>query len=380
MQKISSIIGQIVGTVAMASPILVQADMVLSKDATAEQIYQYFRQQHPSHVEDCFPDLELVAGPGALSPKEEGGNPTWRRAVIALDASGSMAGQAGGQVKMRAATEAVTRFVASLPEEVEIGLVVFGHEGTNDEDGKAKSCEGVKTLVPARVGAAEEISEALDTVEPTGWTPLATAIETAGRGLAREAEEGAQVVFVVSDGEETCGGDPVEAARSLHASGAHAIVNVIGFDLPAGERARLAEVAKVSGGVYLDAANGDEVMDALQRHNAWIKDRYDHTVDNVRAKVANGTNSFVAKNEAAKCVADIQNAEYSEVSDWIRDLRAQGHSSKAYMDFRELVISDHKDSKDLLDGYRAEIDARADKANLDIEETIVPPGLPLERR
>ena len=373
MQGISGILGLIAASVAMSSPLLVWADSILSDNGAAEQIYQDFRQQHPSQVASCFPELDLVDGPGALSQGQQGRNPGWLRGVVALDASGSMAGQVGGEVKMQAATDAVTRFVKSLPDDAEVGLVVFGHEGTNNESGKAESCAGVDTLVPVGPGMAETVADALDGIGPAGWTPLATAIEAAGNALAPEAEQGEQVVFIVSDGEETCDGDPVAAARALHTSGTRAIVNVIGFDLQAQDRAMLAEVAEVGGGVYLDAANGHEIMNALQRHNEWIKERFDHNVEAVRAQTANSTSSLVAKSEAAKCVADIQNAEYSLVSDWVGDLRERGVSSETFMTFREMVISDHRKSREMLEAYRTSIDALADKADRAIKKTIIPP-------
>lgn len=374
MQSIPRIFGLVAGSIAMLFPFLGQADTVLSESASAEQIYQHFRQQHPSQVEACFPELDLVDGPGPLAWGAEGEGPGWLRAVIAVDASGSMAGQAGGEVKMQAATDAVTRFVQSLPGKAEIGLVVFGHKGSNDESGKAVSCAGVETLLPVGPDAAGAVTQALDAVQPTGWTPLATAIKAAGEALAPEAEEGEQVVFIVSDGEETCGGDPVAAARVLHDSGTRAIVNVIGFDLPAEDRAKLTEVAEVGGGVYLDAASGDEVMKALQRHSAWIQTRFDHNVEAVRAQTTNSTSSFVVKSNAQKCVADIQNSEYSLVSEWIHDLRQRGFSSEAFMGFREMVISDHGQNQEMLEAYRAKLDATSDEANRVIKETIVPPG------
>lgn len=155
-----------------------------------------------------------------------------------------------------------------------------------------------------------------------------------------------------------------------------AVVNVIGFDLPAEDRAKLAEVAEVGGGMYLDAASGDEVMAALQRHNTWIKARFDHTVEAVRAQTANSTSSFVAKSDASKCVADIQNTEYSLVSEWIGDLRERGFSSEAFMGFREMVISDHRESRKTLGAYRTKVDAMSDEANRAIKDMIVAPGTP----
>ncbi len=69
------------------------------------------------------------------------------------------------------------------------------------------------------------------------------------------AAPGAQVIYVVSDGNETCGGDPVAAARAINAGDTHAIVNIIGFDLPAIDRVALGKVAQAGGGALIDIAD-----------------------------------------------------------------------------------------------------------------------------
>ena len=84
----------------------------------------------------------------------------------------------------------------------------------------------------------------------------------------------------------------------------------------------------------------------------------------------------MAKSNAQKCVADIQNSEYSLVSEWIHDLRQRGFSSEAFMGFREMVISDHRKSREMLEAYRTKIDAMSDEAERAINKTIVVPGAP----
>jgi len=46
---------------------------------------------------------------------------------------------------------------------------------------------------------------------------------------SKGAENAKNVVYVVSDGIETCGGDPVKAAEELHTSNIKAVVNISGL-------------------------------------------------------------------------------------------------------------------------------------------------------
>ena len=69
--------------------------------------------------------------------------------------------------------------------------------------------------------------------------------------------------LVVSDGKETCQGDPCELVRSLRNRGVEITVHVVGFDVTAEEREQLNCVAEAGGGKYADAATADELTAAL---------------------------------------------------------------------------------------------------------------------
>ncbi|QKG83173.1 hypothetical protein GXN76_00980 [Kroppenstedtia pulmonis] len=69
------------------------------------------------------------------------------------------------------------------------------------------------------------------------------------------------VVYIVSDGVETCGGDPVKEAKDLHQSEIEAVVNIIGFDLNEAEEESLKKVAKAGGGSYKAAENQADMED-----------------------------------------------------------------------------------------------------------------------
>jgi Ca-activated chloride channel family protein len=214
----------------------------------------------------CFRDVALdrpqMSGQQAR-PSNEPAAPS--RIMIAIDSSGSMRGMAGGERKIEAAKAAVRSFLASLPADVEVGLVVFGHRGSSRADGKAASCAAAGSEIMAQPGRDRSaLLAAVDEARATGWTPLASAIMRAGEPFLASERLGEQAVYVVSDGVETCGGDPVAAARALREGHVRAIVNIIGFDIAAGERAALESVADAGGGRYLAASTGREVAERMR--------------------------------------------------------------------------------------------------------------------
>lgn len=232
--------------------------------AGAEQAYETYLAENGQDIDACFEDFPELRDEGlGLSMRSAGEDealpvpPT--RVIVALDASGSMAGRVGGETKMEAARDAALSFISSLPEGVDIGLLAFGHRGDNTEAGREQSCAGVETVYPLASADPERIGQALSGFTATGWTPLAAAIETAGRSFSPSDTPGEQVVYVVSDGEETCGGDPVAAAAALHGSDVRAIVNIVGLDLPPADRAQLEAVAEAGGGRFVAVGDGQDL-------------------------------------------------------------------------------------------------------------------------
>jgi hypothetical protein len=68
---------------------------------------------------------------------------------------------------------------------------------------------------------------------------------------------------LVTDGLETCGGDPCAVSAALNASGIALTTHVVGFALTAAERRTLQCIADNGGGLLLGAGDSDELADAL---------------------------------------------------------------------------------------------------------------------
>ncbi|TRW17002.1 vWA domain-containing protein [Glacieibacterium frigidum] len=228
-----------------------------------------FLKAHGSDLDACFNGAPDMRGPGAtaVAPGTPARAVPVNRLVVAIDSSGSMAAKVGGVAKLDAAKRAAAGFLNGVPTGTQIGLVAFGHRGTNRPDGKAASCAAVETLYPLGTADRARIDAAMQGFRPAGWTPLAAAITTAGKSFTTSEQPGDQVVYVVSDGIETCGGDPVAAASALHAGAVKAIVNVIGFDLGAADRAQLKAVADAGGGTFVETTASElaRMLDEVRR-------------------------------------------------------------------------------------------------------------------
>jgi len=100
----------------------------------------------------------------------------------------------------------------------------------------------------------------LDHFQASGWTPLSGAIEKAHDLLKAYPEnENLNIVYIVSDGVETCDGDPVTAAKLLQADNIQAKVNIIGFDVDDKGQVELKKVADAGNGEYVTVQNKDEL-------------------------------------------------------------------------------------------------------------------------
>jgi len=68
----------------------------------------------------------------------------------------------------------------------------------------------------------EQLQQQATAWEPTGWTPISLALQNAGEDFPT-GENVRNVIIMVTDGEETCDGDPCAVAEALAASGAEVL-------------------------------------------------------------------------------------------------------------------------------------------------------------
>ena len=132
------------------------------------------------------------------------------RAIIVLDASGSMWGQIDGRPKVDIARETLRTVLQSVPADMELGLMAYGHR----EKG---SCVDIELVVPPAAGSAPAITAAADTMKFLGKTPLTAAVRQAAEALRYTEEK--STVILITDGIETCEADPCALGKELEVGG-----------------------------------------------------------------------------------------------------------------------------------------------------------------
>lgn len=251
-----------------------EVDFDPGDEATAEETYAVALADNLADFSDCQdsrdpqkPDCERPAS--LTQDLEETIN-----VELLLDASGSMADAASGGTKMQVAQRVLGDFVETLPANANVSLRIFGHEGTGSGADKSRSCRSTEQRVGFVQADSPQLSAGIRSVEPAGWTPLGSAMEASRRDLADVAKKGSSnFVYVLSDGIETCGGNPVAAAQRLSQAGVGVDVNIVGFDVDRQAGQQLTKAAKAAGGRYADASDTEELTEAFADYDwaEWTK-------------------------------------------------------------------------------------------------------------
>ena len=181
-----------------------------------------------------------------------------------LDASGSMRGQLADHTRKRDVAEKVlSQRLRSFPPQISIGFRVFGHHmdwrGKEDE-----SCKDIELIAPVQTGQLEKIATWLDKgYEARGMTPLAQSIRYALEDMPRSGEQNNAIVLI-SDGKETCGGDPCAVVEKLKERGIHFTLHVVGMNVAPEDAEQLMCVARAGEGYYIPVQTVQEMNRALE--------------------------------------------------------------------------------------------------------------------
>lgn len=179
--------------------------------------------------------------------------------AMVLDASGSMEKPLAGRSRMQVAREALGELIRrDLPAGIDVSLRVFGHK-------EARSCRTDLEL-PLALLDREALVAKVESVtpQPLSKTPLGASLAAVAQDLA--GATGPRMVVLVTDGEETCDGDPAAAIRALAGAGVATRVNIVGFAIEdAATKQSFAAWAELGGGAYFDAADPAGLSAAIAR-------------------------------------------------------------------------------------------------------------------
>ncbi|MES1263291.1 MAG: vWA domain-containing protein, partial [Peristeroidobacter soli] len=165
---------------------------------------------------------------------------------IILDASGSILHKLGGERRIDIAKRTLNKVVGTaIPAGTPFAFRVFGRE--------VDSCQTDLDVPVAALNVAAVQGRINALVAKNGAkTPIGASLDKAADDL--RGVSGEKLIVLVTDGEETCGGDPVAAIANLRKAGVTTRVSIVGFAL---EDATLASTFRrwsdAGGGAFFDA-------------------------------------------------------------------------------------------------------------------------------
>jgi Ca-activated chloride channel family protein len=209
----------------------------------------------------------MVARAPATSAAEADPNqrPCNEDAMLVFDASGSMSGNQilgipNSRPRIDEARSALAKVLPSATKFRRVGLITYG-------PGEYNKCNIELNMKPS-ANAARPIMSAVNALVPAGKTPLTSAVEQAAEVLDYRNKPG--VIVVITDGEETCGGQPCDLGKRLHDAAKQLTVHVIafryeGYSWSGSSVLDLMCLADQNHGLYVKANSEEDLVAALEK-------------------------------------------------------------------------------------------------------------------
>jgi len=165
----------------------------------------------------------------------------------------------GDSTRWQTALKVLEEVVGTLPAELNVGLRVYGHRYPSTS---AQTCQDTELVVPIHSLDRAKLLQTASQLQPRGETPLILSVlKTVGdlKGA------GGGSAILITDGEESCGGDARAAAAEIKKSGMNVTLNIVGFTLT-GKNVEnaLGGLAGSTGGRYYGAQDGAQLARALK--------------------------------------------------------------------------------------------------------------------
>lgn len=182
-------------------------------------------------------------------------SPQLTRILFVLDGSQSMLTKWESGTKMQVAQRLLSNMVDSLKEikHIEMALRVYGHQSPVPP----QDCNDTKLEVPFSKNNTDKIKKCLNKIRPKGTTPIAYSLELAGNDFPKN-QKSRNIVILITDGIESCEGDPCAVSEQLQKQGIVLKPFVIGIGLDMQFRKTFECVGR-----FYDASNEDRFQEVL---------------------------------------------------------------------------------------------------------------------
>lgn len=203
-------------------------------------------------------EFRKAPGPGLLLVQEDKkAQQTGAAAVeLILDASGSMLQRLDGKRRIAVAKEVLSEVVRDhIPAGTPVALRVFGH----------KEVDSCRTDLEIPLAPLDPDSAATKIAAINAMNLARTPIADSLKAVPADLKGTGGIVVLVTDGEETCDGDPAAVIAALKDRGFALNVNIVGFAIDDAELAAQFETwAEAGGGRYFAANDQGGLSDAIE--------------------------------------------------------------------------------------------------------------------
>ena len=173
--------------------------------------------------------------------------------LFILDCSGSMWGRVDGTPKIVLAKDALLSVFSEVPDTVDVGLMAYGHRQKGD-------CADLEMIIDFGTSRTDMTSR-VNGLNAKGKTPITGALTKAGDLL--DGNEESFTIILISDGIETCEGDPCKTAAKLKEQGIRVVIHTVGFDVDTDAADQLECIARAGKGRFFKADSIQELNEAL---------------------------------------------------------------------------------------------------------------------
>lgn len=199
--------------------------------------------------------IALISFNNALKAQTKKKNQELTRILFVLDGSQSMLTEWDSGTKMRVAQRLLTEMVDSLKDidDVEMALRVYGHQSPVPP----QDCGDTKLEVPFAKNNVSKIKNRLNSIRAKGTTPIAYSLEQSANDFPKKSKS-RNIIILITDGIESCDGDPCAVSENLQKQGIVLKPFVIGIGLDE----RFTETFECVGRYY-DANDEDRFKEVL---------------------------------------------------------------------------------------------------------------------
>lgn len=208
-------------------------------------------------------------------------------------------------------------------------MILYGHKGNSTRAGMQSSCGGIEHIGSFGSGK-QDLIEKVSSLSPNGWTPIDASLQKAHEYLESiSGPDDQKIILLISDGKETCGGNPVETAKNI-AADKNTSIDVIGFNVSGSVQSELLKIAENGGGKYQNVKSRSDFIKVFADMRAFSQEiqcaasdasvELRHAVDTLNTFY---TCSYMAHEEEVKVVTNASQSCVREVEGMMEKRRKE---------------------------------------------------------